>query len=169
MREIDGTQKSTKKGVRPVKVVELSEKRLVGIRVVCSGDQYANEIPIASLKLKERLNEIHDVINPAKLVGAFIAGDFSEEEDGYWVCVEVNEIRQVPEGMVSLIVPKQKYAVMRHNGPNYEIRNTYEELHHWIKENHYERLQRAWHLEISDVWGMKDITNIETDLYDTIK
>lgn len=152
-----------------MKVVELSEMRLVGIRVICHGDQYVNDIPKASFKLKERLNEINDVISPVRLVGAFIAGDFSEEEDGYWVCVEVDEIRQVPEGMVSLIVPKQKYAVIRHKGPNYEIRSTYEKLHHWIKENNLERSQRAWNLEISDEWGTKEINDIEVDLYDTIK
>lgn len=44
-----------------MKVVELSEKKLVGIRVVCPGDEYVNEIPKASIKLKERLNEIKDV------------------------------------------------------------------------------------------------------------
>ncbi|GAE06781.1 hypothetical protein JCM10914_2957 [Paenibacillus sp. JCM 10914] len=128
-----------------------------------------NEIPKASFKLKERLNEIHDIISPARLVGAFIVGDFSEEEDGYWVCVEVNEIVQVPEGMVSLIVPEQKYAVIRHEGPNYEIRSTYEKLHRWIEGNNLERLQRAWHLEISDEWGIKGVHDVEVDLYDTIK
>ena len=152
-----------------MQVVELGEKRLVGIRVVCPGDQYVLEIPKASFKLKERLHEIDDVKSPARLVGAFIVGDFTEEEDGYWVCVEVNEIRQVPEGMVSLIVPKQKYAVIRHKGPNYEIRSTYEQLHHWIEENNIERLQRAWHLEISDEWGNKGISDVVVDLYDTIK
>jgi Uncharacterized protein conserved in bacteria len=152
-----------------VKVVELSEKSLVGIRVVCPGDQYVNEIPKAAFKLKERLNEISDVISPARLVGAFIAGDFSEEEDGYWVCVEVNEIKEVPDGMVSLVVPKQKYAAIRHTGPNYKIKNTYEKLHTWIEENKLERLQRSWHLEISDEWGTMETNDIEVDLYDTIK
>lgn len=152
-----------------MKVVELGEKKLVGLRVVCPGDQYVHEIPKASFKLKERLNEIRDVISPARLVGAFIVGDFSEEEDGYWVCVEVSEIGQVPEGMVSLIVPKQKYAVIRHKGPNDEIRNTYEKLHHWMDENKLERLQRSWHLEITDEWGNQELNEIETDLYDTIK
>jgi predicted transcriptional regulator YdeE len=155
--------------VSRVQVVELNEKKLVGIRVVCPGDQYVNEIPKASFELKERLNEINDLISPVSLVGAFVVGDFSEEEDGYWVCVEVNEIRKVPEGMVSLVVPKQKYAVISHKGPNYEIRNTYEKLHKWIEENRFERLQRSWHLEISDEWGFKEINDIEIDLYDTIK
>ncbi len=153
----------------PVKIIELDEKKLVGIRVICPGDQYVNEIPKASYDLKQRLSEINDVVSPAKLVGAFVVGDFSEEEDGYWVCVEVKDIREVPEGMVSIVVPKQKYAVIRHKGPNYEIRNTYEKLHNWIEENRLERLQRSWHLEISNEWGLKEISDIEIDLYDTIK
>lgn len=71
--------------------------------------------------------------------------------------------------MVSVVVPKQRYAVIRHKGPNYEIRNTYEKLHNWIEENKLERLQRSWHLEISDEWGHKEKKIIEVDLYDTIK
>ncbi|MDF2645879.1 MAG: transcription activator effector binding protein [Paenibacillus sp.] len=152
-----------------MKVVELNEKKLVGIRVLCPGDQYVKEIPNASCVLKERLNEINDAVSPVRLFGAFIVEDCSEEEDGYWVCVEVNEIRQVPKGMVSLVVPKQKYAVKRHKGPNYEIRDTYEKLHKWIEENKFERLRSAWHLEISNEWGSKEINDIEIDLYDSIK
>ncbi len=152
-----------------MKVVELNEKKLVGIRVLCPGDQYVTEIPNASFILKERLDEIKDTVSPARLIGAFIVEDNTDDEDGYWVCVEVNEIRQVPKGMVSLVVPKQKYAVIRHKGPNYEIRNTYEKLHKWIEENKLERLRSAWHLEISNEWGSKEINDIEIDLYDTIK
>lgn len=103
------------------------------------------------------------------MIGAFFVEDLTEEEDGYWVCVEVNDITAVPDGMVSVVVPKQKYAVQRHKGPNYEVRNTYEELHNRIKENKHERLLRSWHLEISDEWGDGDANHIEVDLYDTIK
>ncbi|WP_373458153.1 effector binding domain-containing protein [Paenibacillus harenae] len=98
-----------------------------------------------------------------------MVGDFSEEEDGYWVCVEVNNIRQVPEGMISVVVPKQKYAVLRHKGSNYEIRDSYEKLHNWIEENKHERLLRSWHLEVSDEWGQREADKMEVDLYDTIK
>lgn len=152
-----------------MKVVELKEMKLVGFRVLCPGDQYVNEIPKASFILKDRLNEINDVVNPVRLIGAFIVEDSTEEEDGYWVCVEVNDITQVPEGMVSIVVPSQKYAVQSHKGPNYEIRNTYDKLHRWIEENKHERSLRTWHLEISDEWGYREVNNIEVDLYDTIK
>lgn len=152
-----------------MKVVELNDMKLVGIRVLCPGDQYVTEIPNANCVLKERLHEINEVVSPARLIGAFIVEDNIEEEDGYWVCVEVKEIKQVPNGMVSLVVPKQKYAVIRHHGSNYEIRNTYEKLHKWIEDNKLERLRSAWHLEISNEWGSTEIKDIEIDLYDTIK
>lgn len=152
-----------------MKTVVLNEMKLIGIRVVCPGDQYVYEIPKASHALKERLNEIRNVVSPARVVGAFIAGDFTEEEDGYWVCVEVNEVRDVPKGMVSLLVPKQKYAVITHTGTKHEIRNTYELLHKWIKDNGFERIRRSWHLEIAEEWGKKDVGEEHIDLYDTIK
>ncbi|WP_330163570.1 GyrI-like domain-containing protein [Paenibacillus woosongensis] len=112
-----------------MKIVELNAKKLVGIRVVCPSDQYVSEIPRAAVQLRERLGEIEEVVNPARLIGAFVAGDFSEEEDGYWVCVEVDEMKEVPAGMVSIVVPGQKYAVLRHTGPNTEISNSYKKLH----------------------------------------
>ncbi|MGZ9583699.1 GyrI-like domain-containing protein [Paenibacillus marinisediminis] len=152
-----------------MRIVELDEMKLVGIRVVCSGDQYVHEIPKATLTLKERLTEIQNAVIPSRLIGAFVVGDYSEEEDGYWACVEVSEISLVPEGMVSLVVPKQKYAVLTHQGPNVEIRNTYEKLHAWIEANNLERLHRAWHLEISSEWGNGETSDLEVDLYDTIK
>ena len=152
-----------------MKVVELNEKKLVGIRVLCPGDQYQKEIPAASYVLKARLNEISDAVSPVRLFGAFIVEDCLEEEDGYWVCVEVNEIRQIPKGMAALVIPKQKYAVERHHGPDYEIKDTYERLHKWIEENKHERLRGAWHLEISNEWGSPEINEIEIDLYDTIR
>ncbi|GAA0134883.1 hypothetical protein YSY43_17230 [Paenibacillus sp. YSY-4.3] len=152
-----------------MKIVELNAKKLVGIRVVCPGDEYVSEIPRAAVQLKERLSEIKEVVHPARLIGAFVAGDFSEEEDGYWVCVEVNDIQEVPAGMVSIVVPGQKYVVLRHTGPNTEIRNSYEQLHRWIAENQLERLPRAWHLEITEEWGQEGTIDVVTDLYDTIK
>jgi hypothetical protein len=35
--------------IADVKVVQLAEKKLVGVRVVCPGDEYVNEIPNAGV------------------------------------------------------------------------------------------------------------------------
>jgi predicted transcriptional regulator YdeE len=152
-----------------MKVVELGEMKLVGLRVVCPGDRYVIEIPKAILVLKERLQEIKRTVSPIRLIGAFIPGDYTEEEDGYWACVEVKEYEDIPEGMTTLTVPAQQYAVIRHIGPNTGTRHTYEKLHAWMAENGLERLLRSWHLEISEQWEIADADQLELHLYDTIK
>ncbi|MBT2704475.1 GyrI-like domain-containing protein [Chryseobacterium sp. ISL-80] len=63
----------------------------------------------------------------------FAAGDFvvdnrSDEEDGYWVCVEVSDYEDIPGNMVNLTIPAQRYAVIRYKGSNEKIRDTYSEL-----------------------------------------
>jgi predicted transcriptional regulator YdeE len=155
--------------VNRLQVTELKELKLIGIRLVCEGDQYAIEIPKTAVILKQRLSEIKQLVYPVNMIGAYIAGDFSMEEDGYWACVEVNEIADIPEGMAALTVPSQKYAVIRHSGPIYEVVSTYEVLHRWIEENGFERIRRSWHVEISTDWGSGNANEIVVDLYDTIK
>lgn len=146
-----------------MKVVQLGRKRLIGFRVVCEGDQYFHEIPKASVKLRERVNEIEDAVNPEQLIGAYVVGDCTEEQDGYWIGVEVEreDWGKIPPGMVGLEVPAQRYAVIRHRGPNTGIPHTYETLHAWIAAQGYTRNLCAWHLEITA--GPDEI-----DLYDTL-
>ncbi|WP_231893437.1 hypothetical protein [Rossellomorea aquimaris] len=43
------------------KIIALGELKLVGIRVLCSGGQYASEIQKASLLLKRRASEIKSI------------------------------------------------------------------------------------------------------------
>ncbi|MEH7526288.1 GyrI-like domain-containing protein [Bacillus sp. JJ1503] len=85
----------------------LDELRLVGFRVLCSGDQYLVEIPKASLRLCERISEIKQVVNPIEQFGAFVVENETADEDGYWVCVEVKEYEDIPTDMVTLTIPPQ--------------------------------------------------------------
>ncbi|MCG7345241.1 GyrI-like domain-containing protein [Sporosarcina sp. ACRSL] len=147
-------------------VIELSELKLVGFRVLCPGDQYVNEIPKASSQLSERIGEISNVINPLQQIGAFVVENETDNEDGYWICVEVNEYENIPDEMITLTIPSQRYAVVRHKGPNDEIRDAYEDLHKWIEETNYLRLTNKWHLEKFYSWT--DIKNIDVELFDTI-
>ncbi|MGY3718697.1 GyrI-like domain-containing protein [Sutcliffiella cohnii] len=146
---------------------ELGELKLVGFRVLCSDDQYINEIPKASLRLSERINEIKQVVNPSLQFGAFVVESGIEEEDGYWVCVEVKEYEDIPSDMVTLTVPPQRYAVSRYKGANYKIIDAYNDLHLWIEENKYIRLKDKWHVEKFCSW--KDPGNVDVELLDTIE
>ena len=148
------------------KIVELDELKLVGFRVLCSGEKYIVEIPKASFRLRERISEIKQVVNPLQLFGAFVVENETVDKDGYWVCVEVKEYEDIPSDMVTLTIPSQRYAVTRHKGDNNKIMNTYDELHKWIEDNDYIRLKDKWHLEKFYSW--KDVKNVDVELFDTI-
>ena len=135
------------------KIVELDELKLVGFRVLCSGEEYIVEIPKASFRLSERISEIKQVVNPLQQYGAFVVENETVDKDGYWVCVEVKEYEDISSDMVTLTIPSQRYAVTRHKGDNNKIMNTYDELH-------------KWHLEKFFSW--KDVKNVDVELFDTI-
>ncbi|MEH7385408.1 GyrI-like domain-containing protein [Bacillus sp. JJ1521] len=147
-------------------IKELDEIKLVGFRVLCSGDKYLVEIPKASLRLSERVSEIKQVVNPLHQYGAFVVENEDADKDGYWVCIEVKEYEDIPSGMVTLTIPTQRYAVTRHKGANYKIINSYDELHKWINDNNYKRLKNKWHLEKFYSWN--DTENVDVELFDTI-
>lgn len=148
-------------------IKELDEVRLVGFRVLCSGDQYVAEIPKASLKLSKRISEIKHVVNAIEQFGAFVVETRTADEDGYWVCVEVEKYEDIPTDMVTLTIPPQKYAVYRHQGSNYKIMDSYKDLHKWIEENNYVRLKNKWHIEKFYDW--KDTEKLDVELLDTIE
>lgn len=148
-------------------IKELGELKLVGFRVLCSGDHYIVEIPKASIRLNERISEIKHITNPLHQFGAFVVENETADEDGYWVCVEVKEYEDIPSDMVTLTVPPQRYAVIGHTGSNVKIMDSYSELHKWIEENNYLRLKNKWHLEKFYRWN--NIENVEVELFDTIK
>jgi predicted transcriptional regulator YdeE len=148
-------------------VDEMTELKLVGIRIQCAADEYVHEIPKGFEQMKERCSEIINA-KPHRLIGVYKPGDFSEEEDGYWVCAEVSELVDVPHGMVKLIVPPQRYFIIHHHGPVSEVWNTYNQSHQMITEEGYVRIIRAWHLEFYDLTKKPAEGIIDTDLYNVI-
>lgn len=147
-------------------VKQCSEIKLVGIRVLCPGDEYLKEIPKASRQLSERSDEIKNVVDRSLQHGAFVVDNSSDKEDGYWVCVEVSDYENIPADMVTLTIPPQRYAVLQHKGSNEKIREAYSELHKWIQQSGYKRLTDKWHLEVYHTWT--DSQDIDVELLDTI-
>ncbi|WP_070119547.1 GyrI-like domain-containing protein [Bacillus marinisedimentorum] len=154
-------------------VKELPELKLVGFRVLCSGEQYIEEIPKASILLKKRQEEIKHIATPSIQVGAFVPGDCQADQDGYWVCMEVREFESVPEDMVTLVIPSQKYAVISYKGPNTGILDAYEVLHNRISKSGYKRLLDKWHLEKFHLTGsrrtIEEIKEVDAELLDTVE
>ena len=154
-------------GIHNPAIEDLEEIKIVGFRVLCEGDQYIDEIPKAAFQLNERIDEIQQVTNLSVQYGAFIIDHYSEAEDGYWIGVEVKEYDNIPEGMASLTIPPQRYAVLKHTGANGKIRDSYASLHNWIKENGFNRELNKWHLERYHSWSNKN--HISVDLLDTVR
>jgi predicted transcriptional regulator YdeE len=151
-----------------IKLIELDELKLIGIRVVCPGDEYVNEIPKAFDQMRKRVGEITH-LKSGRFIGVYKPGDFSEEEDGYWVCVEVEDNTIVPQGMVHLTVPPQRYTMINHRGPVADIFKTYEESHKMMSAGGYKRLLRAWHLEIYETNRSVVSNEVDVDLYNVIE
>ncbi|MCA0983242.1 GyrI-like domain-containing protein [Halobacillus yeomjeoni] len=132
---------------------KMGDKKLVGFRVICASmEGYGQAIPEASMALQRRKDEINQLVEPVKLIGAFKAAETSEQGDGYWVCYEVHEVEEVPEGMVSLVIPANTYAVLNYKGRSSNIHQVYSDLHKWIEEHRYERVPNEWTLEIYTKW-----------------
>ncbi len=119
------------------------------------------------VRLHERIGEIKQVVDPIQWYGAFVVENETDETDGYWVCVEVKEFEGIPDGMETLTIPPQLYAITRYTGENHRIMNAYEELHKWIDEHDYTRLKDKWHIE--KYYGWTDSKNVDVELYDTIR
>ena len=148
-------------------IEDLGEIKIVGFRVLCEGDQYINEIPKAAIQLNERMDEIQHVTDLSIQYGAFIIDNYSEDEDGYWIGVQVKEYENIPEGMGFLTIPPQRYAVWKHTGANDAIIDSYTRLHKWIEDNGYERQLDKWHLERYRSWSNK--WDLSVDLLDTVR
>jgi predicted transcriptional regulator YdeE len=157
----------SEKSVQHAKLKTLDELKLVGFRVVCVGEAYINEIPKAFKKLNERTFSIKHVIDPTIQWGAFVVDEKTEDEDGYWVGVQVKDYEDIPQDMLTLTIPPQKYATCRHQGSNQYIKDTYTELHRWIDKEDFKRLVDTWHLEKFYSWD--DIESIDVEIYDTIQ
>jgi len=102
------------------------------------------------------------------MLGAYKVGDYTEAEDGYWIGYEVERLESIPDGMVAITVPPQRYAVIRHEGANTEIKNSYETLHRWIADNGHVRILRAWHIEMTNENAEGEPAPV-LELYDTIR
>jgi predicted transcriptional regulator YdeE len=153
--------------IQNLSVKEVRGLKLVGFRVLCGNNEYKNEIPKAARFLDNRLKEIKHLLNKYIQFGAFFVDSKKEEEDGYWVCVEVEKFEDIPSDMVTITIPRQRYAAANFQGSNQQIFEAYDELHLWAEENGHERLKNTWHIEVFQSW--EDSNNLKVELLDTIK
>jgi predicted transcriptional regulator YdeE len=86
-----------------------------------------------------RKSEIKGILNPCE----YVCCSFSSEQlVTYLFCMEVNEIQEVPEGMLGFVVPTRTYGKTRSNdGP-------YEEIHYYFRNHNLPNDSRALALEV---------------------
>ncbi|MCG7343498.1 GyrI-like domain-containing protein [Sporosarcina sp. ACRSL] len=102
------------------------------------------KIPEAFEELKTRAKEIVQPIDPRRIFGLFKV-DAQPSEDGYWVCLQVEEIENVADGLEGLSIDSSKYAT--HVGSPKDLHQAYANLHEEIAEAGYRRVPAKWSIE----------------------
>lgn len=115
-----------------MRVVERGSMRVVGIEVVAGWDDLWTEMPRAWGVLRERATELG-----GRTSEVFV--DVSVEEDGgryrQVVGAEVEPDAAVPDGMVAVDVPAQRYLHHRHEGTLEAIAESFGRMYSWAREN----------------------------------
>lgn len=111
---------------------------VVAIKVVGRHSELSHRVPVAWLDLTKRLDQIPHKVDPTLFYGLFPESDqLIDGENGvltYWVGTAVSEVGALPEGMVALSLPEQRYVVATAKGPKEAISQSYMTLFGWLKE-----------------------------------
>lgn len=118
-------------------VITLPALQIVGIKVVGRHSELSHRVPIAWLDLMGRLDQIPHKVDPTRFYGLFPESDQLNDGDNgvftYWVGTAVSAVGALPEGMVALSLPEQRYAVASVKGDREAIVQTYTALFNWLK------------------------------------
>ncbi|WP_162463339.1 effector binding domain-containing protein [Paenibacillus psychroresistens] len=164
-RDLEGNEVGISQSFE-IRFSQLEELLLVGFRLKNPQELLnTNAIPHAAHELKRRFAEISHTIDSAPMIGAFKTGECSDDEAGYWVCVQITQLGTVPEGMLALRIPAQKYAVNWFFGHRSESKKRYAKMQRLINNAARQLKLQAWNLEIAKSWGELQEVEVELDLY----
>ncbi|MFC4409125.1 GyrI-like domain-containing protein [Chungangia koreensis] len=91
-------------------------------------------------ELKNRLEEISGKVNPETLLGLSYHASENSEGFTHYAAVEVSNADSVPEGMVSISVPANRYAQTDHRKGE-SVVESYNQIYIWIREQGMEASQ----------------------------
>jgi predicted transcriptional regulator YdeE len=113
------------------KLITKNEFKVIGLKITCDWSQLHmemlklwNDFTLRVGEIKNRTNEYMIDINLQ-----VVQNEFTE-----LICVEVNDLCDIPDGMTGLVIPTQTYAYTQHEAPIEDIWKTFGELQSWIKE-----------------------------------
>jgi predicted transcriptional regulator YdeE len=107
-----------------IEIVSLEEKCFIGIPATCafkSSDREA--IKVAGEAFASRKGEISGAVNEREYVCPHFANDILFT---YIYCMEVENLEEIPHGMIGFRVPSQRYVKVRSEEHNpYKLVNSY--------------------------------------------
>ena len=110
---------------------------------------YPQSFPDAAIKVhmdfKKGIDEIRNCKNKQTLISPYMCNDIIAT---YFACVEVDELRDIPEGMIGFELPLMDYAKI--SCSNKTIDQGYSTLFAWMVENGYKQkwFDRSFPIEI---------------------
>lgn len=132
-----------RKGVHimEVKILEKPALKVIGMKVITT--QANNTIPQLWDRFNPRCQEIQNIAEKGVCVGVCLSvetKDFDENTKfAYIAGMIVENFDQVPEGMETVEILPQKYAVSTHRGSLDKLHDTYHYLYgEWLKNSEYE-------------------------------
>lgn len=123
-----------------VQLLELPEIKLVGFCVTSSFQGHLPErVEAMKQQFLSRKDEIQNVTHPER----YMSPSFSSEVlFTYLMCMEVEDLTEIPEGMIGFTVPPHRYAKTKCDGDPYQV------LHDYLNSNGLQNDKRALALEI---------------------
>jgi predicted transcriptional regulator YdeE len=123
-----------------IEMLELPEMKLIGLSITSSFVGHEPErVEAMKREFHSRKDEITDVIHPER----YLSPHFSTENlFTYMICMEVEALANVPEGMLGFTIPAHRYVQVKSKG------DPYEELHSYVRANNLQSNDRALAIEI---------------------
>ncbi|WHY21543.1 effector binding domain-containing protein [Paenibacillus sp. G2S3] len=123
-----------------VQVLELPEMKLIGLSITSSFVGHEPErVEAMKREFNSRKDEISNIIHPERYLSPHFT---SENLFTYMICMEVEELTNVPEGMLGFTIPAHRYVQVKSKGDPYEV------LHTYVRENGLQSNDRALAIEI---------------------
>ncbi|NKI23640.1 AraC family transcriptional regulator [Paenibacillus dendritiformis] len=107
----------------------------------------APEIPGLWRAFAERVHEIEYRIHPFQ----YVAASHDRPTDfTYYIGMEVSDWGRLPDGMIGLTIPTQRYARFTFTGPMAQVSDFYVRCFDWIRQEGYEKNKAVLGLESYD-------------------
>jgi predicted transcriptional regulator YdeE len=129
----------------PVRVLKLEEMKVVGFAInVSFQDGDFSKIGKTKQLFIDRLNEIKHAVDTETYWAPWYS---CENMFTYFYCLQVNELSDIPDGMMGFTIPTATYAVVYYDGPHPMNPDPYGTLAAYRRENGLVHAEKKMNLE----------------------